>query len=227
MTNQENQIKANYILRLDHKFPFEQFDKKWVMYLPGFEGMYAISDDLCLCALNRSCITVKGAKRNLKAKLLKHSSGTVTGSTNDALGIWFYRVSKQSGNHRSNKEYVLFTKKKLLNIISSKDKKELKTELQFPFKYNNKTWIGYLKNNQGQFVYDYVISDDVFVMRLNDYTDINLVVQHKIKKWTLSCGYENLRIHVLNNDGTVTKDPIARTRVLKQVSKILEGMPDD
>lgn len=224
MTNQEKQTKTNYILRLDHEFPFEQFGKKWIMYLPGFEGMYAISDDCCVCALDRVCLSTDGRLVNYKAKLLKAYSN-IKRIKNDALGSWVYKVVSKNYNHLNNKGYVIFSKMNLMKMISSEAKE--RTKFEFPFKFGNKIWIGYLQDHNGVVFQNYLVSDDCFVLSAQNYTDTNFQTKYKIRKWTLRDGYEYICINFIAADKTTIQKNIYRSTVLKQVSKILEGMNDE
>lgn len=218
-----NQSKPNYILRLDHQFPFEQFGKKWIMYLPGFEGMYAISEDLCVCSLDRICVDINDRKINYKAKLIKTLNSHKTGD--GVLGCLEYRVVRKDINDGNKTGQVVFTKKKLLSLISSKN--ETKLKINFPFKYLDKIWIGHLQDRDGLILNHYLISDDVFVLRLNNSLDANLQTKHKVKKWRLSKGHQSTMVRSNDNGFPYVMKCISRSIVLNQVSKILEGMPDD
>lgn len=212
-----NQSKPNYILRLDHQFPFEQFGKKWIMYLPGFEGMYAISEDLCICTLDKVCIDSNGRHVRKKAKLKKQNNKNTDNSRN--LSRFGYRVTINC-----IKSFV--SKKTLLDHVS-KQFKEIKSQHlftgNFPFQYLEKYWIGYLKDGEGTEHKDYLVSDDADVLKLNNFVNTELRSIYKIKKWTLSQGYEVTGIKLPNGNRSL----LTRLTLLKQVSKILEGMPDD
>lgn len=217
MTNQENQTKTNYILRLDHEFPFEQFGKKWIMYLPGYEGMYAISEDCCLCSLDRTIINVNGRHVKCRAKLLKSAiSGLKDKTKSNVLGCCFYIVSKSDVNS-------FFSKKQLMKF--SKNKNNIFTG-EFPFRFLDKLWIGYLNDPRGKQLDHYLISDDCFILALNTSFKSDLKPNYKIRSWMVQ--YKSERILVsLEQKGTSPTISINRSLVLNQVSKILEGMNDD
>lgn len=213
MINQEKQSKANYIVRLDHQFPFEQFGKKWVMYVPGGEGFYCISEDFYLLSLERKYIRSDNKLYTVKQKLLKYSPVNVNDSN---LGN--YGTSLLLNN-------IMVRYTKLMAAKSLKEKQSIQQDLKeiiFPFKLHNKNWIMWLPGYENL----YALSDDIFVLSLNSVQKVNLDISlkhSKVLKWTMDRKLERLWMRDHENK----KISISRDTVLKQVSKFLKGMPDD
>ena len=132
------------------------------------------------------------------------------------MGRWCYVVSKQG-------VYTTFTKKELM--IFSKNKNNAFTG-EFPFRFLDKLWIGYLNDPHGKQLSHYLISDDCFILALNKSINDDLKPNYKIRNWRLIGKYELTQVS-LEQKGTSPNISIFRHIVLDQVSKILEGMPDD
>lgn len=64
-------IKKSYILNNKHEFPFFYEEKNWIMYYPGYEGIYAISNDGYVLSLQRSILQIDGKIYPVKQRLLK------------------------------------------------------------------------------------------------------------------------------------------------------------
>lgn len=60
-----------YILNNSHIFPFDFEGKIWLMYYPGYEGIYAIALDGHVLSLERKILQVDAKLYPVKQKLLK------------------------------------------------------------------------------------------------------------------------------------------------------------
>jgi hypothetical protein len=82
----------------DWEFPFTLLGKTWIMYLPGYEGLYAVSEDFNLLRLAHSTITADDKLRNYNSRIL---------NKNKSYG---YAIQKDG-------KYEIFSKKKLISIV--------------------------------------------------------------------------------------------------------------
>ncbi len=82
----------------DWIFPFKLLGKRWIMYLPGYEGLYAVSEDFNLLRLAHSTIASNGKLRSYNSRIL---------NKNKSYG---YAIQKEG-------KYEIFSNKKLISII--------------------------------------------------------------------------------------------------------------
>lgn len=83
----------------DWIFPFKLLGKTWIQYLPGFEGLYAISEDLSILRLEHKTFTTDGKVRNYTNRILNR---------NISYG---YAIQKDG-------KYEIFSLKKIKSLIN-------------------------------------------------------------------------------------------------------------
>lgn len=162
-------MTTNYILNKNHVFPFRQFDKTWVMYIPDYDGMYAISDDGHVLSLSRKHLGKDNRLREFKQKLLlpgQTKSGTVKFNVN-RNGILTY-----------------FTMPQLLEIISPRD---VVKELPYVFEgHNCVMWVPGFERL-------FAITDKCNIVRLD--TVKNLSQRRVVKSMTDKLGIVHYQFH--------------------------------
>lgn len=135
-------MSDNYILKIDHTFPFEESGKVWISYLPGFEGMYAVSDDYCILSIERIRLTEDGVQIKLKQRVLnKHISGS---------GGEYYIISKDA-IHKS------FTKLQLKEMMFPSVMIDT-----LPYRLDDKLLVMWIPGFEGM----YAVSDECKVVQV-------------------------------------------------------------
>jgi hypothetical protein len=206
-----NQEPIYVDLKTDHVFPFQEFGKTWVMYYPGAEGLYCISNDFYILSLDKVIKKSDGVQYTNRRKLKKTNLRKV-GNDKNKLGNSTFNL-KLKGKSTS------VTSLKLAKIIS--DKFGDNSNIDFPFKFKGKEWIGWVPDSDKTLM----VSDDVFVLRLNNPGKINLdlsIDNANILKWkTTKAGCEFLQVFHCKE-----WKYISRNDIMKLVSSILANMED-
>ena len=134
-------MKKEYIKDTDHTFPFDKFGKTWVGYVPGYEGLYAISTDGWVCSLERSYQRIGGGFRVFESRLLRLNGGM------GGLGV---TITTQGITKR-------FTQKALLSYLEPRDEVR-----EFPFGFEDSVCVAWVPEFEGLFA----ITDTARVVRI-------------------------------------------------------------
>jgi len=197
IVNMQEVFKENYLINTKHKFPFEMLGKKWVMYVPDWEGFYAISQDCHVLSLARKVLAEDGTVRNYTDKILKPSTSKQKGDS-DFLYAWDFSLSRKSPLGITIMKSV--NRFNLLNLLIEYKHIDSIYPQTFPFSLLGKTAVMWLPGYE----FKYAITDDANIIHLKS-IDVNLNYTAYICPIVVRKNYEGFNIRKNGIQKTISR----------------------